>query len=229
MSHHYILYDINVSFSPDLIKVYVGNPHSVFAIKYESLRQQSKLLFDGVRLQGKEWYLMHPVLSELSALDFGSVAEYLNHSEFKPNLLHEGTDRERLENMNSEDDMSAAIIQCGYLYGIAQKLELPGLQDLCFRKLKALPALPSEELVLIAKRMFSSWQFNDRAVRDYFVECIAKKYYTLWEEDSKDFRTLLTGCSELAMAIHKRLGDGIEMEKPFEKIEDHSEGAADDS
>ena len=209
-----------------MVKVYVGNPHSVFAIKYESLGQQSKLLFDGVRLQGKEWYLMHPVLSQLSVSDFGSVAEYLNHSEFKPNLLHEGTDRERLENMNSEDDMAAAAIQCGYLYGTAQILEIPGLQDLCFRKLKALPALPSEELVLIAKRMLSNWQSNDDEVRNHFVGCIARKYYTLWEEDSKGFRTLLTECKELAMAVHSGLGYGLDS---FYKSKDHSEGAVDDS
>ena len=56
-----------------------------------------------------EGCIMSLVLSSLQPANFTSVAEYLDHSEYKPYLLDGGTDYARLEKSETLEQSSEAL------------------------------------------------------------------------------------------------------------------------
>ena len=195
-----------------MVRVYVGNPHRDFIVKYNSLNE-SNLLFQSLKHDGDSWYLMNPKLSDINVNEFSCVAEYLDHFEFKPNLLDEGTNFSRLENISSRQQRSDAIVQCGVLYNLAEKLELAGLQNLCLRKLKALGPLPPQELLLVVRLVFFSGPLKEEPAQDYLVDYLADHYYGIWKAESKGLLAVLMEYPELAKAVHKRLGGVSELKE----------------
>lgn len=187
-----------------MVRVYVGNPHRDFIVNYHSLKE-SNLLFQSLKRDGDGWYLMNPRLSDVIVNEFSCVAEYLDHLEFKPNLLDEGTSFERLENISSQQQRSDTIVQCGVLYNLAEKLELAGFQNLCFRKLKALGTLPPQELLLVVRLVFITGVLKKEPAQDYLIGYIADHYYRIWKAESKGLLAVLMEYPELAKAVHKRL------------------------
>lgn len=63
---------------------------------------------------------MTPILSSISATDFRGVAAYLNHSDYEPHLLDEGTNSARLENISTPEEKSNVVVQSGTLYGLGK-------------------------------------------------------------------------------------------------------------
>ena len=84
---------------------------------------------------------MSPMLSNLNVDDFLPVGQYLERGEYDSNILDEGTEYVRLEMELIEPERGAEVVRCATIYSIAQIFELPGLQTLAFRKLKALAKL----------------------------------------------------------------------------------------
>ena len=85
---------------------------------------------------------MSPLLSSLSPDTFKPIAQYLDYGEYYPNLLDEGTEHARLEDLYSYEQRVEEIQRCGGAYAMAQKLEIGGLRALAFRKLRVLGPWP---------------------------------------------------------------------------------------
>lgn len=198
--------------SPDMVKVYVGNPHRIFHINCQSLKE-SNLLFQSMKRDSDGWYLMNPRLSDIDVNEFSSVAEYLDHLEFKPNLLDEGTNFARLENISSQPQRSETIVQCGVLYNLAKKLELAGLQSLCFRKFKALGTLPPRELLLVLRLVFLTDPLTTEPAHDYLIDYVADHYYQVWKAESTGLLGVLMEHPQLAKAVHRRLAGFSEVKE----------------
>lgn len=122
---------------------------------------------------------MSPLLSSINAQDFLPIGQYLERGEYNPNILDEGTEWVRLEEDTSHRQPGEEVVRCGTIYSLAQILELPGLQDLAFRKLKALakqePYQP-RAILSVVERIFGT---SDEDVRDYLVHYLAQKYWDI--------------------------------------------------
>ena len=151
---------------------------------------------------------MNPILSEIDTHLFTSVVEFLNHSDYNPKLLEEGTVDERLENINSKMRRSKSMIQCGLLYQLAGKLQLSGMQALCFRKLKAIKPIPVPEILGVIRILYLDGRPADERVNDHIVSYFSSHFYAIWEEEWKGFLTILKDFSELAREVHERMGRG---------------------
>ena len=81
---------------------------------------------------------MSPMLSALGPDDFFPIGQYITHGEYDPTILDEDTAFVRLKGDLTGYERGVEVVRCGDIYNTAQMLELPGLQDLAFRKLKAL-------------------------------------------------------------------------------------------
>ncbi|MCJ1385629.1 hypothetical protein MMC17_008752 [Xylographa soralifera] len=188
-----------------MVRIFIGNPHRDFIVKRIGL-EQSALLRDSIKYQSGEAYIMSPVLADLLPDDFESVAEYLDHGEYKPNLLNEGSDYARLENVEDNPDQKfEAILQCGQLYTTSGRLELPGLQDLVIRKFKTLRPYAAEDFLLITKLFYCFGQPADRGLHDFIVNYAAEHFYKLWDKASKTFKELLEFHTSLARDIFREL------------------------
>ena len=163
----------------DMVRIFVGNPHRDFIVKRVGL-EQSALLRDIIKYQSGEAYIMSPVLADLLPAHFESVAEYLDHGEYKPNLLDEGSDYARLEKVENTDQSFEAIIQCGQLYTMSGRLELPELQNLVIRKFKALRPYSAEDFLLVTKLFYCFGQPSDLSLHDFIISYAVEHFYELW-------------------------------------------------
>ena len=205
------------------VQIYVGNPHSEFTIKRSGLDASSPLLSRLVNFHPNVGpYVMSPLLSSLSATDFESVAQYLDHGEYYPNLLTVGSEHVCLEDIEYErgEDVYRnrqrvrEITRCGTIYAIAQQLELPGLQSLAFRKLKALGPYPAKEfLSLVGKVDFSTGNIGDQpesdGLRAFIVSHLAKHFCELIGKETKKMLEIIEDEGELARDIFRKLA-GVE-------------------
>ncbi|MCJ1396861.1 hypothetical protein MMC11_000051 [Xylographa trunciseda] len=189
----------------DMVRIFIGNPHRDFIVKRTGLGQ-SALLRDMIKYQSGEAYIMSPVLADLLPSQFESVAEYLDHGEYKPNLLDEGSDYARLEKVETADQNFEAVIQCGQLYTMSGQLQLPGLQNLVVRKFKALLPYSAEDFLLITKLFYCFGQPSDESLHDFIVNYAVEHFYELWDAASKIFMELLTYHVSLARDIFRKLG-----------------------
>ena len=199
--------------SPDQVKVYVGNPHTTFIVKNESL-EKSTLLVHMVKEHDGESYIMSPMLSDFDADDFIAVSEYLDHYEYKPGLLDEGTDYARLEGIETDEERSRTIIQCGVLYGIGERLMLRGLSGLAIRKFKALMPYIPDDFLLIARLLYLSGRPADESLHVFIVDYVSENFYELWQAESDKFRLLLQEQKDLAKDVFARKGMGAKIEEP---------------
>lgn len=169
---------------------------------------------------------MSPILSQLQKDDFWPVGQYLERAEYDPNILDEGTEWVRLVTEVSGPDAAEEVMRCATIYDIARMLELPGLQDLAFRKLKALakkvPHQPSA-ILCAADIVFKIAQPN---MRQYLVEYFAKHFWSLMMDASRDLAELMQGNDELRKKVCGLLAGPPEAEvKPEaeEKIKDEDQ------
>ena len=149
---------------------------------------------------------MSPVLADLLPAHFESVAQYLDHGEYKPNLLDEDSDYARLEKVEIADQSFEAIIQCGQLYTMSGRLELSGLQNLVIHKFKALRLYSADDFLLITKLFYCFGQPSDKNLHDFIVSYAAEHFYELWGAASKTFMDLLVFHAELARDVFGELG-----------------------
>ena len=162
---------------------------------------------------------MSPILSQLNKDDFLPVGQYLERGEYDPNILDEGTEWVRLVTEVSGPDAAEEVMRCATIYDIARMLELPGLQDLAFRKLKALakkaPHQPSA-ILCAADIVFKIAQPN---MRQYLVEYLAKHFWSLIMDESRDLAQLMQGNDELRKKVCGLLAGRLEPEVKAEAEE----------
>ena len=152
----------------------------------------------------------------LSALDekrFMPVGQYLMRGEYDPNIVDEGTEWVRLETIiGVQEDISDEAIRSGIIYDTARTLELPGLQDLAFRKLKALgqngPHRPFEILEVV-DHVFKAAQPD---MKKYLVEYVAEHFWNLVVVENRKFKSIMEADEELAKRVFSLLAGHPETE-----------------
>lgn len=167
---------------------------------------------------------MSPLLSSLSADVFRPVGEYIDRREYHPNILDDGTAHVRLEGDLTPDMLSYQVLRCGSVYQVAQMLEMPGLQELAFRKLRALtPHYRALEILTVVEMLFDIVGGGGEEIRRYLVRYVAEHYWHLVEAETKKMVEVMTGNEELAKAVFGMLSgreEGGEVKDEKEEGED---------
>ena len=183
---------------------------------------ESHYLVSMLKHENGEACIMSLVLSNLQPANFTSIAEYLDHSEYKPNLLDEGTDYARLEKVETLEQSSEAIYKCAVLYGMGHELQLPALQDLVLRKVRVLQPYAADDFVILAKLVYRFGRVADKSFHGFMVDYAAEHFFEFWQEESEAFAELLQENKVLARDIFERLadvmkGESVTTEKEVEK------------
>ena len=165
------------------------------------------------------WYVMSPALSALNKVEFMPIGQYIERGEYDPNILDEGTEWVRLETNVSGQDAGEEVIRCGIIYDIARTLELPGLQDLAFRKLKALaknePHQAFAILCLVAR------VFKDALpdMRQYLVEYLAEQFWNMMKQENGKLAEVMEADEDLQKRVF-----GLKAGQPQAEVKHEAEG-----
>ena len=200
--------------SPNTAIIYVDNPHKRFKVRRAGL-DKSPLLFNLLTHHPKNgWYIMSPMLSSIDANDFQPVGEYIDRREYHPNILDDGTVHVRLEGDLTPEMLRHQIVRCGTIYQIAQMLEMPGLQDLAFRKLKALaPHYQPLEVLTVIELLF---EIGGVEIRRYLMEHVAENYWTFVLTETEKVAEVMSANEELAKGVFGLLS-GVDVEVKLEE------------
>ena len=202
-----------LSSSPNIVVIYVDNPHKKFKVLRSGL-EASPFLSNLLMHHPKNgWYIMSPMLSSLDADAFRPVGEYIDRREYHPNILDDGTAHVRLEGDLTPAMLCYQVLRCGSVYQVAQMLEMPGLQDLAFRKLKALtPHYQALEILTVVELLFD---IGSLEIRQYLTQYVADNYWHLVSAETKKMVEVMTANEELARAVFGKLSgkDGGEIKE----------------
>ena len=207
------------SFSPNRVTIYVGNPHTLFVLRRSGL-DASPLLSKMVAYQPDNgWYAMSPTLSQLDKDDFMPIGQYLERGEYDPNILDEGTEWVRLETNVSGQDAGEEVMRCAVIYDIARTLELPGLQDLAFRKLKAMAKNEPHKPFAILCVVDHVFKHAQPDMRKYLVEYLAEHFWNLVTLENKKIAEVMEADEELGKRVFGRLAG-----QPEAEVKNEAEG-----
>ena len=217
---------ITLSSSPNAVSVYVGNPHKIFVVKRSGLNA-SPLLSSLLRHASEgSVYIMSPMLSLLEAEEFLPIREYIDRREYYPNILDDGTVHVRLEGGLNPEMLGDQIVRCGTIYKLAKTLEMPGLQDLAFRKLKALEShFGPFQILTVVEVLF---EIGSPGIRQYLTQYIANHFYKLVLAETKKTVDIMFTNEDLAKGVFEKLS-GKENEIKKEDVkEEEKAGVADE-
>lgn len=142
---------------------------------------------------------MSPMLSSIGATDFQPVGEYIDRREYHPNILDDGTVHVRLEDDLGPDLLRSQVVRCGTVYQVAKMLEMPGLEDLAFRKLQALaPHHRPLEMLAVTERLFG---IGGADVRRYLTEHVASHFWSLVLAETEKTAELMGADGDLAKGV----------------------------
>ena len=208
--------------SPNTVVIYVDNPHIIFKVKRGGLDASPLLLNLLTHHPENGWYIMSPMLSSLDADDFRPIGEYIDRREYYPNILDDHTAHVRLEGDLLPEVLRQQVVRCATIYQVAQMLEMPGLQDLAFRKLKALtPHYQALEILTVVELLFD---MGSPEVCQYLTQHVADHYYNLMLAETERAVKVMTANAELASGVFWKLS-GKEDEDKMETVkEEGNEG-----
>ncbi len=205
------------------VMIYVGNPHKKFRAKRSGLEASPLLSSLATYHPQNGWYLMSPLLSSLNADEFFPVGQYLERGEYNPNILDEGTEWVRLEDGLTDQQRGQEVVRCGTIYSLAQTLELPGLQDLAFRKLRALAKQELYHPLAILCVVEMVFESGNEDLRDYLVHYLANNYWSIVLAETEKSAEVLQAYEELSKGIFRLLGGISPLEWTNAKIEEEQE------
>ncbi len=213
-----------LSFSPNIVMIYVDNPHKLFKVRRSGLDASpllSKLL---THHPENGWYIMSPQLSSLDAENFRPIGEYIDRREYHPNILDDHTPHVRLEGDLNPEMLRHEVVRCGTIYQVAQMLEMPGLQDLVFRKLKALtPHYRALEMLTVIELLFD---IGSPEIRQYLTQHVADHYWTLVLAETVKTVEVMKANTELMRGVFGKLSGKDDDEIKVETVkEEGKEGA----
>ena len=213
------MHQLTRSFSPTKVTIYVGSPHTVFLLRRSAL-DASPLLSKMVSYHPDHGsYVMSPVLSKLDKVNFMPVGQYLERGEYDPNILDEGTEWVRLETNVSGQDAGEEVMRCAIIYDIARTLELPGLQDLAFRKLKALAKNEPHQpfaILCVVDYIFKNAQPD---MKQYLVEYLAEQHWHLVRQENQKIAEVMEADEELGKRVF-----GLLAGLPEAEVKNEAEG-----
>ncbi|KAK4693831.1 hypothetical protein P7C71_g3633, partial [Lecanoromycetidae sp. Uapishka_2] len=203
---------------PDRVIIYVGNPHTQFVAKRANLNISPLLKSLVAHHPDNGWYVMSPILSQLDRNDFLPIGQYLTRREYDPNILDEGTEFVRLEVVWSGPERGAEVIRCGMIYNNAQMLELPGLQDLAFRKLRALEKQGPHQAFAILAAVDMVFDKADEDLRQYLVKYIADHYWDLVLAETGKIAEIMNENEELTQRVFGLLSGANDVDTKTEEV-----------
>ena len=214
----------NFSSSSNAVSIYVGNPHEIFKVQRSGL-DASPLLSSLLRYRPEDGgYIMSPMLSLLKADDFRPIGEYIERREYDPNIVNDGTVHVRLEGGLDPEMLGYQIVRCGTIYELAKKLEMPGLQDLAFRKLKALePHFEPLQILTVVEVLFD---IGSPGIRQYLTQYIANHFYSLVLAETEKIVEIM-GTEDLAKGVFEILS-GRENEIKKENVKEEEKAGVED-
>lgn len=173
------------------------------------------------------WYIMSPMLSSLEADDFEPIGHYIDRREYYPNILDDGTAHVRLEGDLNPEKLRCQIVRCGTIYQLAKRLEMPGLQDLAFRKLKALEShFEPRQILTVVELLFD---IGRPEIRQYLTQYVANHYYSLVLAETEKIVKIMRTNEDLAKGVFEKLsGKENEIKKEITK-EDEKAGFSDET
>lgn len=155
---------------------------------------------------------MAPPLSSIHANDFSPVADFLNHGDYCPRLLDAGTGHARLDGASffSSEEKHLETLQCGIVFSIAHKMDLPRLQALAFSKMKFLESYSPFEFLVFAHLSFGK---GCAEADDFVVHYLAEHFWNLLNVEKKKFVDLVQGNNELASRVFLEKGFSLASEQ----------------
>lgn len=145
---------------------------------------------------------MSPTLAELDKDKFLPVGQYLERREYDPNIVDEGTEWVRLETtVGVQEDASEETIRSGIIYDTARTLELPGLQDLAFRKLKTLARNEPHQPFAILEVVDHVFKAAEPDMKKYLVKYLAEHFWNFVMAENKKFTDVMEADEVLAKRV----------------------------
>ena len=191
------------SSSPDTVMIYVDNPHRKFRVNRAGLDASPLLSNLLTHHPNNGWYIMSPMLSSLAADDFQPVGEYISRREYHPNILDDGTPHVRLEGDLTPEMVRRQTVRCGEIYRVARALEMPGLQALAFRKLRALePDYQARDILTVIGSVFD---VGGAEMRRYLTRHVADHYWALVLAETEKTAEVMEAHEELARGVFGKL------------------------
>lgn len=190
-----------------MVTLYVGNPHQLFKAPLTSIKTSPFLVKHLSHSAADGSYIMAPALSQLIALNFDPVCEFLHRGEYRPDLLDADTPFARLENTGTRTEVSneQEVYRCGIIYCIASKLELPSLRNLTVKKLKVLepyfPDFKSEFLGVVGLVYGHGGAGEDKDFDEWMVRRLAEWFGDLMRGTTLEFLEILEDYPELAKRV----------------------------
>ena len=149
---------------------------------------------------------MSPLLSSMSWQDFQPVGHFLERQEYSPNLLDDGTDYARLEGNFTSATRASEIERCGTIHCIARQLEMEQLQNLSFRKLRALAVTVgtkerlSLKSILVVTRDF--FQIASAELQQFLTQFLAEHFWDLVWLQTEKTREVMESINGLGKGVH---------------------------
>ena len=162
------------------------------------------------------WYVMAPILSQLNKDDFFPVGQYLERGEYDPNILDEGTDWVRLVSNVSGRNAATEVMRCATIYDIAGKLEIAGLLDLAFRKLKTLAKNEPHQASAILGAVDVVFKYAKPNMKQYLVKYLAEQFWNLMTEENGLLARIMESNDELRERVCSILAGRPEAEDETE-------------
>ncbi|KAL9004166.1 MAG: hypothetical protein Q9188_003007 [Gyalolechia gomerana] len=198
-------------YGPDAVKVYVGNPYTIYIIQRSNL-EPSPVLSRLVNFDSASgYYVMSPLLSSISAGDFKAVAQYLEYKEYYPPIFDAEIEHAYLEGLQNHEDGLEAIGQCGVVAVVAQKLEMPELQALAVSKFKALQPFPASHFLAVTGLLFGSGLVREGPMYEFVIEYLAHHFQELRQAQRDLADELLTDYPHLATTLGVRVTPDLQV------------------
>ena len=149
------------------------------------------------------WFVMSPLLSSMTKVEFEPIAHFLQRQEYSPNLLDDGTDYVRLERPFTSEELGQEIERSGMIHSNAQQFKIEALQNLSFRKLKVLAT--SDEpfpLISILNVIQEVFEVASAELRQFLIQYLAQSFWEFVDLETQKTKEVMQQMKTLAKGVH---------------------------
>ncbi|KAK5015330.1 hypothetical protein BJ546DRAFT_1070412 [Cryomyces antarcticus] len=192
----------------EIVSILIGKPYRIFQVVKARIERHAYLSY-GIEWSDKHGYFIsNPTLSAIEPELFEPVADWLNHGEYHPFLVDDGTPFAQLQGLASRVHKADEVLRCGLTFAIAGQVELAELQDLAVRKLRALHPYAPLQILQAAHVVFKAPcgpHRADVAMRSLLEDHLVDAFYDLMKDEPANLHMVMTEHAALAERVHARL------------------------
>ncbi|KAK5147957.1 hypothetical protein LTR04_000731, partial [Oleoguttula sp. CCFEE 6159] len=192
----------------EIVSILIGKPYRIFQVVKARIERHAYLSY-GIEWSDKHGYFIsNPTLSAIEPELFEPVADWLNHGEYHPFLVDDGTPFAQLQGLASRLQKADEVLRCGLTFAIAGQVELAELQDLAVRKLRALHPYAPLQILQAAHVVFKAPcgpHRADAAMRTLLEDHLVDAFYDLMKDEPANLHMVMTEHAALAERVHARL------------------------